>query len=334
MESERKMMVNEFKNSSVPWQSTVPQQMPWMSPYDPAVNSLQFGQPTSNYVSNIGVYSSVYPVNQPASVDQGLLAQIQPQASQSYPTPQTNLSTPVVAQSSLNLSNTPNFSVYPQNPEVHDYIKQSPLMYMPSASASTSTWTTGSACQPQKRTSVEMEDDTITTSQPPTKQLLSESKLFKQFGSLQLNQDFLKSGRGSSSESDDSDEDNISQGVPLTSQDQSRDEFNRYVYLLFKDRNHQGERPFSSSNSPLDRLAREERDKLSKAVVLWTPPPKHNLFGQQDDDEDQSSTSDDELSYRDHKDFLKKPANQTVTITEIFDSPSDEQLAQDEMMLD
>lgn len=329
-------MVNEFKNTSIPWQSTVPQQMPWMSPYNVAASGLQFGQQLPGDVPN--VYPAIHQINhsvhEAPNLEPNIFGHVQALATPHYQTLQATA--PNIAfvnpQTNLSSSNTPNFSNIVQGANLHDYIQQSPLTYMPNTAASTSSLTTGSTCQPQKRTSVEMDEETIAAPEPPTKQLLSETKLFKQFGSLQLNQESLMAGQNSSSDSDDSDEDTKSRSTLSPSQGQSRDDLNRYVYLLFKDRNHQGSRPFASSNGALDRLAREERDKLNKAVVLWTPRPKLN-FGQQDETEDNSS-SDEELTYNDHTDFLKKPANQALTITEIFDSPPHDQAVQDEMMLD
>lgn len=330
-------MVNELTNNRVPWQSTVPQQMPWMSPYESgSSNNLQFGQPINDFTS-VGVFSGIHvPPGQflpnLTLPDSSLSNQINTCVSPPYGPVQPNFNQPQASgarsplmnqlePSIINLNQAPNYPV--SATEQRDYIGQIPLTYMPALAH------TSSAC-PQKRTSIEMEDDQLVADEPPTKQLLSESKLFKQFGSLHLNPS-MRPSSGSSSESDDSDEEIRSQNRLAPSNDQSREELNRYVYLLFKDKN-QGDRPFIPENSTLDRLAREERDKLSKAVILWTPPPNHNLFGQ--DDTNQDSSDDDELSYSDHTDFLKKSPNDSLTITEVFDSPPRDQACPDEMMLD
>lgn len=196
--------------------------------------------------------------------------------------------------------------------------------------------------QPHKRSSIEMEDEQIKADEPPTKQLLSEKKLFKQFGSLNIDGTIDQVNNSDDIDSDDSDEDNRSQNTSSNSSSTTgREEFNRYVYLLFKDKKNVG-MPFKPANSTLDRLAREERDKLSKAVILWNPPPNNNFFGNVDED-DEDEDEDEEFRYSDHEDFLKKPLrrNSSLTITEVFDedicnniSETTNCLDTDEVMLD
>lgn len=147
-----------------------------------------------------------------------------------------------------------------------------------------------------KRSSIEIEDGQNKAYEPPAKQLLSERKLFRQFGSLQIDGLVDKSGQAYDENSDDSEDEHIQSNC----NNSEREEFNRYVYLLFKDKNNDG-RPFIPQCSGLERLAREERDKLSKAVVLWNPPIK-NFFESSNEDED---SDDDEFKYTDHRDFLK-----------------------------
>lgn len=105
--------------------------------------------------------------------------------------------------------------------------------------------------------------------------------------------------------------------------EQDGEEIRKYVYLLFKDK-HDDKTPFGSYNTTLDRLARDERDKLSKAVVLWNPPVKYNFCGtlnEEDEDEDE-----EEFKYSDHKDFLKANCTQAnddgIIIEEVFDEGS------------
>lgn len=172
-----------------------------------------------------------------------------------------------------------------------------------------------------------MEDEQIMADEPPTKQLLSEKKLFRQFGSLNIDGNTDHSDSINNIDSDDSDEDDRSQ-IKLAnkySNAPGREEFNRYVYLLFKDKKNDGI-PFKPTNSALDRLAREERDKLSKAVILWSPPTKNqnSIFGNVEENDDNETEEEDEIEefkYTDHKDFLRKPLtrNSSLTITEVFD---------------
>lgn len=125
-----------------------------------------------------------------------------------------------------------------------------------------------------KRRSIDVEDEAMVFDEPPTKQLLSEKDLFKKFGSLHIDS-------GNETRNDEDDEDLRSR---TNGDDVAQEEFNRYVYLLFQDIK-KDSRPFEFSNSTMDRLAREERDKLSKAVILWSPPIS-NRFNSVSDDED------------------------------------------------
>lgn len=130
--------------------------------------------------------------------------------------------------------------------------------------------------------------------EPPSKQQLSERKLFKKFGSLQLNID----GRPpSDTDSDDSEGDDKTKPITKNTFTEGREEFNKYVYLLFQDN---GKSPMLPSYSTIERLAREEREKMSKALVLWTPPLSSLLSNQ-----NQSSSDDEDFTYKDHRDFLK-----------------------------
>lgn len=164
---------------------------------------------------------------------------------------------------------------------------------------------------PSKRSSREM-DDYEDILRPATKQQLTERKLFEQFGSLHLDS---ISRADSSNSDDDSDDSNSSHSRKLSTFVESRQEFQRYVYLLFKDK----KSSMGKTYDAIERLAREERDKLSKALVLWNPPVKHN-FNQEFDDADDVS-SGEEFTYSDHTDFLKVTAKprDSVIITDVTD---------------
>lgn len=173
---------------------------------------------------------------------------------------------------------------------------------------------------PQKRGSADMEeDDFIKMEEPPTKQLLSEQKLFKQFGSLQLDKD----EDASQYQVEYPDEEGSSDDETCSTSDQKsseREQFNRYVYLLFKDKKSNAA-SFGPTDNAIDRLVREERERHSKAVILWTPPLK-NCFGECDGESD---SDDEELKYTDHRDFLKSNSqtNESFTITEVFEETDD-----------
>lgn len=294
--------MNENSNS---WQTTtIPKQMPWMSSYQTnTFEPVQFGiQPTATITPTANIDSNNININ--------------------------NFISHTISPSLMPLS-TPLIQTQTQH-------------------------------QRQKRTSIEMEQDeqqmmmtdspyhqqqgpSITEDclppQPPQKQVLTERKLFKKFGSLHLDPKLTQTI--SSSDSDDSDEDNINTSASASDKDkgtfaQGREEFQRYVYLLYKDsnsrnNNHNNNYPMSRSLATIERLAREERDKLSKALVLWNPPVenrfnlKSSLPQNSDDncDGDVSSngSSDDDFTYTDHTDFLKKSysSNSSVVITDVTD---------------
>lgn len=342
------MMVNEFKPESVPWQSTVPQQMPWMSLYQPVSYNMQFGgaqqQPFSapgpsnaplhpydfaqhqlhSIAGGLQTATTTTPITMcpttlaPNTVfTSGLPSVPHPNSvtttTQSYP---SYYGPPLQHQLNLNLSHPPITHQQPPietSPVIQDiFCTGGCLTHLPGAPPTTNLE------KQHKRSSVEMMDEHVQAAEPPTKQLLSEKKLFKQFGSLQLNPKLNDASLLNGDE--DSDEDLDDSGTTEVSnlQGQNREEFNRYVYLLFKDKKKDGK--FLPSNNTLDRLAREERDKLNKALVLWNPPIKNNFY-----DSNEDSSDDDELQYKDHRDFLKRPQTNSdrydsVIITEITDS--------------
>lgn len=159
-----------------------------------------------------------------------------------------------------------------------------------------------------------MEDELTTEEAPPTKQQLSENKLFQRFGSLHLD-----GGTASTSDSakldDSDDEEACAPTAPAVSSPNGRKEFDRYVYLLFKDKKSDGHYPVESSGA-IERLLREEREKLSKAVILWNPPARSTLIEEADD-----SSDDDQLSYGDHRDFLKDSGSSVVITEVVEDAP-------------
>lgn len=291
------MMVNEMNENSTPWQSTtIPKQMPWMSSYQAnTYEPLQFGIQATTIPST------------------------------------TTTITPTAAN--INIHNFNQLMNHTISPNL------TPL----------NTPTIQTSQQRQKRTSIEMEQDEqqmmtdsfdrdqgpiisedIPPLQPPKKQVLTERKLFKKFGSLHLDPNLSHSV--SPNDSDDSDEDN--RDTSTSTRDQGREEFQRYVYLLYKDsksrnNNHDNNYPMSNSLAAIDRLAREEREKLSKALVLWNPPvenrfniesslPRDNEYNC-DGDVSSNGSSDDDMTYTDHTDFLKKSygSNSSVEITDV-----------------
>lgn len=341
------MMVNDIKGTSEPWQSVIPQQMPWMSHYGPASLTTQFGQQSGSHLPNQSVsqFDSTLQNGAP-------LPQIQHPSVANFPTA-TTLTLPItVCPTSLIANNqfgsaismpsncvtTTTYS-YPsmqhiarnsQHPTPDSFNQpnlslanytQAAGIYNPNSSLTQLAHGTGVSSDQtsnHKRSSMEMEDDLIKANEPPTKQLLSEKKLFKQFGSLHIDGLLGESESGSSlkENSDDSEDEEQSQYSFKKGDKSGREEFNRYVYLLFKDKKNDG-KPFVPSYTSLDRLAREERDKLSKAVVLWNPPIKNFLNQSNEDDDDDD---DEQFTYKDHRDFLKKPrdrGNQSVVISEV-----------------
>lgn len=328
------MMVNGINNTSQPWQSIVPQQMPWMSSYDQDSLTTQFGQ------SSVGVANQpVYASGQDGQIEKNILHD-QHSSMVNFPIA-TTLASPVTVcptSSTINcqygtITSMPSNCVtttthlYPlvQNlaqissqsiPENPNFIYQNSSsgsqtagIYNPSNSLTQLAQSTDVPIEKlsnHKRSSVELEDDFIRAYEPPTKQLLSERRLFKKFGSLQID-GVAESSRGCPGEenSDDSEEDSS----------EERQDFNRYVYLLFKDKKNSGD-SFAPGCSGLERLAREERNKLSKAVVLWNPPVKNFLNDPGAEDE----SDDEEFKYTDHKDFLKHhgtSGDQSIIIEEV-----------------
>lgn len=268
-------MVNEINKGSVPWQSTIPQQMPWMSSYDPNQIGLQFE------ANQMAAASSI---------------------------PQ------VVGQTQVNLSTVTPFPQIPIDPSLL-YQAQSEPQSGPSQNSSLITL---SSYNQTKRSSLEMEDEPITIDDiepPATKQVLTERKLFKQFGSLHLDP-APKSTHSDDSDDSDSADTETSGSEKKSIFVQGREEFQRYVYLLFKDKNHKS--PVAPSYDAIERLAREEREKLSKALVLWNPRMR-SFFNQ--DDQSDDSDSDDNVTYKDHTDFLKDKfkSENSVIITDVTD---------------
>lgn len=174
----------------------------------------------------------------------------------------------------------------------------------------------------QKRSSMEMEDDLTKKEAPPTKQQLSETKLFKQFGSLHIdNEQLNKEDKIEVENAEDSDTEDVTLDSNVLDDAKCRNvrrEFENYVYLLFKGKDSRSPNPLpqqSGTSAILDRMLRDEREKLSKAVILWSPPLKDSFQVAEDSD-------DEEFVYTDHKDFLKRPTDQddSIIITEISDS--------------
>lgn len=169
--------------------------------------------------------------------------------------------------------------------------------------------------------------DSAYTNRPPTKQLLSETKLFKKFGSLHLDKCHSANSSSNSSSSDDDQDDFEMAGSSQSSQTNydtstaDKDDINKYVYILFKDKKVNSSSPSFQNcfetNTTLDRLARQERDKLSKAVVLWNPPARNPYTVISEDDDE-----DEEFKYTDHRDFLKdqsrsSESNDSIIITDV-----------------
>lgn len=347
-------MVNQLNNNSVPWPSTIPQQMPWMNSYQPASIEMQFGQ------------SYEQPVSQNSSITS--------LSSSSVTSSEQQQRSPFIAPASLNHIATTTSSIMPNNPfdpnsatqyfnngaaiQGHSYKNQQfptmPVTNSPPQVASqhhfSDSLTHISTSSPlsqaqldtrssfnhafhQKRNSIEMEDDEqVKKEEPPTKQQLSENRLFTRFGSLHLDEEICDvSCLDDGDESDSSDDDKI----PSNSYARGRREFSRYVYLLFKDK--KTSRPLSPTNNAIDRLIREEREKLSKAVILWSPPPKVSFFDNTANDSD----DEEDLKYSDHRDFLKSiETDHSITITEVTDELCDTEIVEnnptgaDDVMID
>lgn len=359
-------MVNELKNNDGPWQSTVPQQMPWMSSYEPTSFNLQFGQQSA---PNVPPTVTTSTINGDHMVQQHLYISSFPTTTTTSTTPITICPTaiapntlftqgmsvpymysvttttqsgpilqPVVPLESqlIPLSSNNDHSNHSHNPQANAFDPTGLLTHIPYSRQQTAP--ADDKFSPQKRSSIEMEDDQIITEEPPTKQLLSEKKLFRQFGSLNIGGNINLTNKIDEYNSDDYDEDD-ERSQKTASDASGREEFNRYVYLLFKDKKNDGT-PFRAVDSTLERLGREERDKLSKAVILWNPP---TIFGNVEEIDDDSGDEDDEFKYKDHKDFLRKPLkrNNSLTITEVYDDDQCNNVSKqtnnsepDELMLD
>lgn len=327
------MMVNEINNNPQPWQSIIPQRMPWMNSYGPGSLATQFGQQ-----SDVGIEGQSIQIGQHFVQDQHSFMADHPTA--------TTLTSPVTICPTSSAANSQFISTTGLPPNcvtttTNSYalmqnlaqISQPPMLQscnLPNHNLSNQTQTTTiynpgsslthlahSADSPtdkltnHKRSSIEIEEGQSKVYEPPTKQLLSERRLFKQFGSLQIDGVVDESGQAYDEDSDDLEDGHFQSNHS----DRDRKEFNRYVYLLFKDKkNYNGQ--FITGCSGLDRLAREERDKLSKAVVLWNPPVKNFL----DNFNANEDSDDDEFNYTDHKDFLKnrnKSEEQSIIIEDI-----------------
>lgn len=353
-------MVNEVKNNSVPWQCTVPQQMPWMSSYQPVTFNMQFGvqqqqqqqsvtpggrtngslpMPTTNESEYIAQqphpfipqnFSTATTLTMPVTVCPTTLAfdtsttsgqtsvpntNCVTNTTQSYPHYQGAIQTGPATQGIYNHAQ-PVYGLPYLAPQTNQpsYNSSNSLTHLPEPLSLTSHFD-----KQHKRRSIEMDDEDIQESEPPTKQFLSERKLFQQFGSLNLDGSMNTMPSFTDTEISEIDEEIKKEHKSVISTktcDLGREQFNRYVYLLFKDK--KDDKKFLPSNQTMDRLAREERDKLSKAVVLWTPPPKN--FVENDSD------SDDDFKYTDHKDFLKTSSStsyrdddDSIIITDVTD---------------
>lgn len=327
-------MVNLMNNNSAPWPNTIPDQMPWLNPEGPPGTPMQFvGQqnfvqpvpnlptgPAQLFASHTNV-PLVTPIsNDPQALVQNLTPRNNPfDPQQTYSSSYTQANPMVgspyesIPSPSQILNPDPsriqhhNFTTDPNFPLIH-LPTHHPPSYQPVYH------------YPTKRSSIEMEDELTTKEAPPTKQQLSENTLFQRFGSLQLGSSLASSDQAADVvdyDSDDSDDNRSTsrEGKPVISAN-DRKEFDKYVYLLFKDKKAAGQYPIVA-NSAVERLIREEREKLSKAVILWNPPPKNTIYHLDDsDDVDGDDEDEDEFRYNDHKDFLKKPSN-SVVITEI-----------------
>ena len=339
-----KMMVNQYKDDRAPWQSNVPQQMPWMSSYEPCSPNIQFGQqafigpspdgpnpiqpnspPITGYPTATASTSTSPVISCPTSIvgapfntSIGLSPMGVTTTTQSnFIVGDSKLETnPAFGITSYNISAG---GALPLDQVAETFNVSGSLTHIPSLAALSM-----DKIPPHKRSSIEMEDEQFTVDEPPTKQLLSECRLFKKFGSLQIDGNVdIASSNVASSESDDSDNEGQCQA---SSGNQVREEFNRYVYLLFKDKKGSNS-PFVPSSYTIDRLAREERDKLSKAVVLWNPPPRNNFSASDDEDYD---GDDEEFRYSDHKDFLKASKEDSIIITEVTDDTQTDDLTMQE----
>lgn len=187
-----------------------------------------------------------------------------------------------------------------------------------------------------KRSSIEVDED---ASAPPTKQWLSESMMLSQFGSLNLSNNSHKSHQDSPGydadaeiEEDDCDQQDgcyeraFNQEKKPSKQTDSED-LERYVYLLFKDKKQSDLRQFSQgpNQSTLNRLARDEMDKINKAVVLWNPSvhgrpcnttPEIEELADQDSDD---NCSENNFIGKNCRIAADETGNESIIITEVFD---------------
>lgn len=283
-------------NPNHPWQSIVPQHMPWMSQNDSTTSIMHFGnqslvQPTTNLLNNPSVTSQ-------SGEDNLLNNNINNNTLHTLPTNQipTLSSQPVPHQTFTPYNNVSNFTSHqqPTSSNVHmpsisgKLFPDSSLTFMPMPVIQNTK---------QKRSSLEL-DEGRSLLQPPSKQLLSEMKLFKKFGSLKL--DGVHDGesnRDSSDDEDDCDHFEVQEGHVSH---RSNRELRRYVYLLFKETNNKSIMPLLLDET-FDVIARQEREKLSKAVIPWTPPLIDNLNQSKEEtknketDESEKSIQDSEI---------------------------------------
>ena len=333
------MMVNHLNNNSVPWQSTIPDQMPWLNTSSsaacPTGEPMQFlGHPPysqnlitpttdqSTHIDLISMPSTKTITTTSANMPHQQVSPIpinpfDPQLSTNTTTSMAGqfYNSYVLQPSNNDLTSSISSTAvasYLMNSNVQMMGSLTPMPHPPNFTGQPPPVSLNISNQPiqHKRSSIEMEDDLTTKEAPPTKQQLSENILFDRFGSLQLDGE---RGQVSTADVDDIDEIDIDssngnqKSILASTSNDDRKEFNRYVYLLFKDKN--SVKPYSEpSNSAVDRLIREEREKLSKAVVVWTPPQKPDTYNDSDDDD---------FRYTDHKDFLKRPPGSSVIITEL-----------------
>lgn len=333
------MVVNQLNNN--PWQNITPQQMPWMDSYQPASIGVQFGQSYEQTVSQGSSMTSLPSslvtfeqqqrqlsaapgtLNHIATTSSSIMANnpFDPNSAAQY----LNLGATIQSQSYTNHQFSPmrmtNISPVSSPYHFNDPHTQTSTL-LPPSKTQLNIQSSSSQAFHQKRSSIAIEDDEqIRKEEPPTKQQLSENILLTQFGSLHLGEEnYSVSCLDAEDESGSSDEDKI-----LTSRyARGRREFNRYVYLLFKDKKADG--LLSPTDNAIDRLTREEREKLGKAVILWSPPLKDSFL------DNTANDGDDEegLRYSDHRDFFKSiETNHSITITEITDEPCDTEIMED-----
>lgn len=333
------MMVNQINNNSVPWPNTIPDQMPWLnSSACPPGAPMQFvGE--QHYPNSLG--QAPLPIAQsqpPQNVDnQEMPAPLGPTL-QPITSPEPNpmiINNPFYPQQASVIQFAQMASPAPLDASAMEATSaQLPYGQVPMANAAfEGSLTQIPTSQPMpsfeppaysasshKRSSFEMDEGLSPSEAPPTKQQLSENNLFQRFGSLHLDNELSTTTSEADKIDCEGDAELETDSEPGTSTSavqtvHDRKEFNRYVYLLFKDKKPDGKFP-SIPSGAVDRLIREEREKLSKAVILWNPPPRTNLFDEPD--AISSGSDDDEFNYKDHTDFLKD-SESSVIITEVDD---------------